>query len=176
MRPRRSVFLSGVTLSLLALLAGGCASEGTTSGQRQSLPGALAARWTPPEFATRSVDGERSAVLDACVATANAMGFSVSRLDGASGKLSASRRQKAPFDGAREETLEVTVSSFAPTAVQVSVVLREAEESADGMVSGGLVRERAPYDAFFERLGAALRPADAPAPVDAPAPAAPTAS
>lgn len=170
----RSRFAPATLLLPLALMAlafgGACSTDGAGSAQRQRLPGALGARWTPPEFATRPVEGERAAVLEACVATANALGFSVNRLDGASGKLSAARRQGSAFDGARQETLEVTVSSFAPAAVQVAIVLREAEElSSGGLVTSGLIRERAAYDAFFSRLGEALRPAGVPAAPEPPA-------
>lgn len=159
----------GVVGSAALLLAAGCASEGANASLSERLPGAISARWTPPEFATRPVDGERAAVLDACVATANALGFAVSRFDGATGKISATRRQDAGFDGAREDMLEVTVTTLAPDVATVAIVLREAVESGardergGGMVTAGLVRDRAPYDAFFARLTEASTPASAPA-------------
>ena len=158
--------------SVVLVFAAGCATDGAEAKSADAsprLPAAIGARWTPPEFATRSVDGERAAVLEGCVTAANALGFSVSRVDGATGKISATRRQAGVFDGAREDMLAVTVTTLAPDVATVAVVLREAVESdsfgdgAGGMVTTSLVRDRAPYDVFFARLAEALRPADAPA-------------
>jgi hypothetical protein len=170
-----SFFALGL-LGFAAFLAG-CAtkdSDGAAAAHR-SLPDLVGARFTPPEFATRKVEGERAAVLDATVSAANALGYSVNRFDGASGRVSAARRQVSNFDGARQNTLEITVSAFAPGVSQVSLVLREAVESAGWAESSGalaasaLVRDRLPYDVFFERLDAALRESSAPtAPSSAP--------
>lgn len=182
---RRLSFLAAG--SAVLLFAAGCATDGAetkSSDASPRLPAAIGARWTPPEFATRSVDGERAAVLEGCVTTANALGFSVSRVDGATGKISATRRQAGVFDGAREDMLAVTVTTLAPDVATVAIVLREAVESdsfgdgAGGMVTTSLVRDRAPYDVFFARLAEALRPAEAPGAASAAsspaAPAAPT--
>ena len=141
-----------------------------------SLPTAFSSRWTPPEFATRPVDGGRAAVIEACVEAANALGYTVSRMDGASGKISAARRQVSAFDGARQDTLEIAVSTLAPGSALVALTLREAVESGgggSGIATTSLVRDRAPYDAFFARLAEVLAPekeaqAD-PAPVPLPA-------
>jgi hypothetical protein len=162
---RLPLHVVGPVSVLALLLLAGCAGGGDgTSPARVSLPTALGARWTPPEFATRQIDGERVAVLDACVATANALGYSVSRYDGASGRVSGARRQSSAFDGARQDTLEITVTTFAPGAVTVAVVLREVIESSSSDADGrgalpptsAIVRDRAPYDVFFERLERAL--------------------
>jgi hypothetical protein len=164
--------------STVLVFAAACSTDGAgaaSSDASPRLPAAIGARWTPPEFATRSVDGERAAVLEGCVTAANALGFSVNRVDGATGKISATRRQAGVFDGAREDMLAVTVTTLAPDVATVAVVLREAVESesfgdgAGGMVTTSLVRDRAPYDAFFARLAEALRPAEAPAAPAAPA-------
>ena len=163
---------------LLALVAG-CASRPPASPSpapgRISLPAALSSRWSPPEFATRPVDGERAAVIEACVEAANSLGFSVSRVDGALGKIAAARRQSSGFEGARQDTLEINVTTLAPGASLVALVLREAVEPAPAdaersgaIVTTSLVRDRAPYDAFFARLTGIVRPADA-APAGAPA-------
>lgn len=129
------------------------------------LPSVLGARWTPPEFANRSIATDRTnqEVLDACVAAANALGYSVVRFDGAAGKIAAARRQTTAFDGARQDSLDVKVTVMEGGAAQVAIVLRETVESGSGdelsggFVSAGIVRERAPYDAFFARLEEALR-------------------
>ena len=158
----------------LAALAAGCASRPAASPAatpaRVSLPAALSSRWSPPEFATRPVDGERAAVIEACVEAANSLGFSVSRVDGAMGKISAARRQSSGFEGARQDTLEINVSTLSPGASLVALVLREAvepspsdAERSGAIVTTSLVRDRAPYDAFFARLTGILRPAGAPA-------------
>lgn len=165
----------------LALFAAGCVTDrasssdsGAVSGPAR-LPGAIGARWTAPDFATRIIDTERAATLDACVAAANALGYSVNRVDGALGRVSAARRQTSDFDGARQDTLDITVTTLGPGSAKVALTLRTAFESgsdderAAGMVTTSLVRDRAPYEAFFARLAASI-----PAPAERPP--APTAS
>lgn len=140
----------------------GCASD-DASGARPGFPSALGARWSPPAFAMREVEGGREAIFDACIATANSLGFAVVRLDEASGKISAARRQTASFDGARQDTLEITVTALDGFSAQVALAYRETVESgadderSGGFVSSGFVRDRAAYDVFFDRLAAALR-------------------
>ncbi len=168
MRPSIQAVFFGVFCLALAGCAGGGGANGSNgaNGGRVSLPSALGSRWTPPEFATRQLDGERAAVLDACVAAANALGYAVSQFNGASGRVSAERRQGSAFDGARQDTLEVTVTTFAPGVTQVALVLREAVEVAGAgrdpgvLVTTSLVRDRPPYDVFFERLAGALKPVE----------------
>ncbi len=178
-RPFRSSALGLAPGLAILALAAGCASEPvatpSAAPSRVSLPAALSSRWSPPEFATRPVDGERAAVIEACVEAANSLGFSVSRVDGALGKVSAARRQSSGFDGARQDTLEITVTTPGQGAAVVALVLREAvepspadAERSGAIVTTSLVRDRAPYDAFFARLAGILRPGDA-APAGAPA-------
>lgn len=161
--PSRS-FISAAALLLVA----GCASPGGGAGANQErrgsiLPAALTSRWSAPDAATRVVDVERGAALSACVNVANAMGYSVSRVDGASGRILANRAPAASFEGARQVNLEIRLTTLSPGATQVALMLREAVESAGDdrvgpMVTTAMVRERAPYDAFFARLGAELTP------------------
>jgi hypothetical protein len=161
--------LFSVGLLGIAAFFAGCATGGSDEAPavRRALPDAIGARFAPPEFATRQIDGERAAVLDAALAAANGLGYSVSRFDGAGGRISASRRQVSSFDGARQNTLEITVRTFAPGVSQVSTELREAvessgwNESSGALAASALVRDRVPYDVFFERLEAALREAGA---------------
>lgn len=175
-RPARVLSLA------LALLLAGCASSGGSgsatgaAGERGGpaerplrLPGALGARWAAPDFATRVLEGERAAVIDAAVIAANSLGYAVNRIDGASGKVSAARRLASAFDGATQDTLEVNVTTLAPGSTRVSVKLRETVESASagderggGFVTTALVRDRTPYDAFFNRLAESLAPAPGP--------------
>lgn len=151
-------------LGLAALLVSGCASEpGPAGSPGGGLPAALGARWTPPAFAIRPVDGEAAAVLAAARSAAEALGYTVQRVDVATGRISAARRQMAAFDGARQDTLDVTVTPSAPGVCQVATAVREVVESEGGAVSAGLVRERSAYDAFFARLAEVLRAAGAPA-------------
>ncbi len=172
----RFPFFIAVGLLGVAAFFAGCATNGSDEAPAtyRSLPDAIGARFTPPEFATRKIDGERAAVLDAAVTTANALGYSVSRFDGSFGRVSAARRQVANFDGARQSTLEITVSSFAPGISQVSLVLREAVESvvwgegSGALAANALVRDRVPYDVFFERLEAASNSAEGAAAKSAP--------
>lgn len=153
----------------LCLMLSGCATEGTAPAPEQGgsmLPGFIASRWTPPAFGTRLVEEEAANVLQACLTTANNLGYSVVRYDGARGRISATRRQAAVFDTAREDSLEITVTTIASGSTQVALVLRETTET-DGTerstptATSAYVRERGPYDAFFARLESALRPADA---------------
>lgn len=148
----------------------GCAASDASAPRPARLPSVLGSRWSAPDFATRILDAERSATLDAAVASANALGYSVTRIDGALGKVSAARRQTSAFDGARQDTLEITVTTLAPGSTKVAVTLRETIESTSGdersggVVTTALVRDRAPYDAFFTRLAEALGRGAAPAP------------
>ncbi len=149
---------------LALLLLGGCASGASFSSATapSRLPGVLGSRWATPDFATRVIDAERAAVLDACVASANSLGYAVNRIDGAMGRVSAARRQASNFDGARQDTLEITVTTLDPGSTKVAMTLREAFESdarderSAGMVTTSLVRDRAPYDVFFSRLSESL--------------------
>lgn len=163
-----ALFLAGLAL----LVAGGCATRGERApgeraarstpeaapAARASLPDALASRWAPPAFATRQVAASRAATFDAALAAVNELGYAVSRLDGAGGKLHATRRQSSGFDGAREYRLELSVVELSPESVDLRVVLREIVEDSAGRVSSGLVRDRAPYDAIFDRVPGAARP------------------
>jgi hypothetical protein len=160
-------------LRLLALLVSapvsvlltGCASDGAGSGG-MALPAALSARWTPPAFASRPVDGERDAVLAAAADAARSLGYSVSRYDRGAGRISAARRIGSAFDGVRQDVLELTATETAPGVVAVSLDLREVVEAGGSADERGalpptsaIVRDRAPYDVFFGRLAAALAPA-----------------
>lgn len=153
---------AGLALLILAGCASAPSSSSATAPAR--LPGVFGSRWAAPDFATRVIDAERSAVLDACVASANSLGYAVNRLDGAMGRVSAARRQAANFDGARQDTLEITVTTLDPRSTKVALTLREAfepgsgDERSAGMVTTSLVRDRAPYDVFFARLAESLAP------------------
>lgn len=157
---------SAVRVLLLAACVGGllatsaCATRGergattrsSDTAVRTPLPDMLASRWAPPAFATRQVAASRAAAFDAALAAVNELGYAVSRLDGAAGKLHATRRQSSGFDGAREYRLELSVVELSPESVDLRVVLREIVEDSAGRVSSGLVRDRAPYDAIFDRV------------------------
>jgi hypothetical protein len=172
---RRYFRLAAGSSALVALLAAGCASrsgEPATSAKPSGLSAVLSSRWTAPDFATRVVDAERAAVFDSCVSSANALGYAVSHVDGARGRVYGARRPAAGFEGGRQETLEIGVTQIAPGVTQVSVTLREtieagAADERGAMVTTALVRDRAPYDAFFARLAAGL-PALAAPPAAAP--------
>jgi|GEM_PF-2162509 hypothetical protein len=163
LRARHASRLAAFGLAASLTFLGGCVSrEGSSASAPASLPGVFGSRWTAPDFATRIVDAERAAVVEACVTTANSLGYSVNRLDGALGKISAARRQTTRFDGARQDTLDITVTTLGPGSTKVALTLREAVESgsdderAVAMVTTSLVRARAPYDVFFDTLARAL--------------------
>jgi hypothetical protein len=159
---------SGLAAATLALVVAGCASResGAASAGAPAraplLPSVLSERLTPPANATRQVDGEPSTVFAAAARAAESLGFAINRRDAARGRLSAARRQSTGFDGAQQDTLELTATTRAPGVVEVAVVFREAVESG-GMVTSALVRDRAPYDVFFARLAEGLAPAALPA-------------
>jgi hypothetical protein len=141
--------------------AGDDAAPGSGAGGA-GLSARLVSRWSAPDFATRVVDAERDAVFGAAIATANALGYSVHRTDGSRGRIAATRRQRDSFGEAREDTLEINVTPHAPGSAQVALSLRELVESgggderSGGIVTTSRVRERAPYDAFFDRLAVQL--------------------
>jgi hypothetical protein len=158
----RLISSSAIAAGLLALgsaLGSGCSSEGGGA----KLPAAIASRWSPPPFATRTLDAaDLRTVMLACKQAALAGGYAVQRFNESTCTLSAARRQTNSFEGARQDTLEVRVTAPAPGLVQVAVVLREVVESGSGderspgLVTSGLVRDRVSYDAFFDRLTALL--------------------
>jgi hypothetical protein len=162
-RPRS--FPRRLVLALVAAALGGCASSSSDSGPAANsandaaeargplaaLPAALGGRFTPPPFATRVIEGERGAVLDAAVAAADALGYRVARFDGARGRIEAARAPESSFEGRTQETLELSVQALSPGQVTVAVVLRESFE-AEGQGGAAIVRDRAAYDAIFERL------------------------
>jgi hypothetical protein len=151
-----------ILLTGLACVLGGCATQRTeTERERSFLPAALTERWTPPRFATRTVEGEPAPVLEACTAVAQALGYTVNRVDRDAGQISAARRQTSAFDGARQDTLELTVRPLAPGVQTVALTLREVLESGStertgSFAASSLIRERGAYDVFFSRLRADL--------------------
>ncbi len=158
---------SAVTvLCLVAACAviSGCASE-AGSGGAAGLPSVLGSRWTPPAFARRVIETDRARqqVFDACVTASGSLGYTLVRADERGGTISAARRQTAAFDGARQDSIDIKVVVLDGGAAEISIVIRETVESgagderAGGFVSGGIVRDRAAYDAFFERFAEALR-------------------
>jgi hypothetical protein len=102
------------------------------------------------------------AVTLACKQAALGGGYSVQRFDESAGLVSAARRQTNGFDGSRQDILEVRVTSTAPGVAQVSLVLREVVETGSrddrnpSLVTSGIVRDRAAYDFFFDRLAGIL--------------------
>lgn len=159
MRPASPPAIAAGFLFLGFALVSGCSSEGGGA----KFPAAIAARWSPPPFATRTIDAADSrTVALACKQAALAAGFAVQRFNESAGTLSAARRQTSSFEGARQDTLEARVTASGPGLVQVAVVLREVvetgsgDERSPGLVTSGLVRDRVPYDGFFERLTALL--------------------
>lgn len=159
MSPASPPAIAAGFLSLGFVLVSGCSSGGGGA----KFPAAIAARWSPPPFATRTLDAADSrTVALVCKRAALAAGFAVQRFDESAGTLSAARRHTSSFEGARQDTLDVRVTAPAPGLVQVAVVLREVvetgsgDERSPGLVTSGLVRDRAPYDAFFDRLTALL--------------------
>lgn len=180
LRSARALAPAFALAALSLLLAGGCATResgrgsapwgGGTSGggsgaaqapaaenaQRKPLPDLVAGRFAPPPHATRQIGAARGAVFEAALGAVNGLGYAVSRVDGAGGKLFAARRQASGFDGSREYTLELSVLEVSPDAADLRVVLRETIEDSAGRVSSGIVRDRVAYDAIFDRVTSAL--------------------
>jgi hypothetical protein len=162
--------LSGVSLLLAAALtlASGCASrapapapgsagvavaapESEPNTPLAALPGVFGGRFAPPAYATRVLEGERAEMLNTALATVDALGYRVTRFDGARGRIEAARAPESSFEGRSQVTLELSVQTLAPGQVSVAVVLRESFE-ADGQGGAAMVRDRAAYDVIFERL------------------------
>lgn len=155
MRSRPSSASVSLLLAIGAVVAlvsfAGCSSTGGAP-----VASRLASPWTVPAFATREIVGTPAAVRAAAAAALEELGFAGARAEGGLGRLSAQRRQSAGAEGARQLTFDATLTLVAPGRVRVEARFQELVEAADGAPSGGLVRSQPLYDAFFERLSAAL--------------------
>lgn len=151
MRP--SALLAPLTLALGLNGLVGCATS-----ERPADASRLAAPWTRPAFATRDLHGEPAAVRAACADALASLGFAGARRDGGLGRLSAQNRQAPSANEARQLTFDATLTLVSPGIVRVDADFRELVESADGLPpSGGIIRSRPLYDAFFERALTSLQ-------------------
>jgi hypothetical protein len=148
---RRSLVI--VLLSVCSLAFVGCESG-------NSLPTRMRERFNAPQPKTQVFDADQPQVFEAARTAMGLLDFQVSRAGMAQGILNAHSRLHASdsFGKARQYVMEVRLRSYEPGKTDVSIVLREQEESASFAGATDLVlREHALYGSFFAALEHALR-------------------
>ncbi len=131
-------FLLGVCTLVLA----GC----------DSVPAHVRQRFAAPEPQVRTYESAERAVFDAAQVALRRMDFQVSRAGAAQGIINAISRIQpgATFGTGRQYTFEIRLRESEPQRTQVSVVLREQEESTSFAGATDIpLRQHALYDSFF---------------------------
>jgi hypothetical protein len=148
----RVSFLS-VLLAVSSMVFTGCESGG------DAMPARMRERFQPPQPKVQVFEAERPAVFAAAIDAMRQLDFQVSRSRMAQGIINAHSRLQAAgsFGKARQYTMEVRLHSYEPGKTDVSVILREQEESASFAGATDLVlREHALYGSFFAALERSL--------------------
>ncbi|HWA86803.1 MAG TPA: hypothetical protein VG710_11315 [Opitutus sp.] len=114
-----------------------------------------------PEPQVRTYAGEQQAVFEAARAALRQIDFTITRSRAAQGVLEAHSALHAgnSFQGAQQFSMSVKVqASDEPGKTDVSVLLREQEESSFGGATEVPVGQHGLYDSFFAALEQALSP------------------
>jgi len=147
----RRLFIVSIALGALALA--GCESG-------DSLPTRIRERFEPVQPKIRVFDADQRTVFDAAQVAMRRIDFQVSRARAVEGVVSghSGLRSGESFGTAQQFSLEVHLQSVEPGKTEVSVVLREQEESSSFAGATDIpVREHGLYDAFFGQLEQVLR-------------------
>ena len=158
-------------LIFLLVASLGFAFAGCESGG--ALPDRMRDRFNAPQPKTQTVEGDQKAVFEAAQSALRRLDFQISRSGLAQGIVNGHSRLQASdsFGKARQYTLEIRVHSYEPGKTDVSVVLREQEESSSFAGATDLpIREHGLYSSFFaaleqalkDRAGSSAEPAKAP--------------
>lgn len=151
----RSCFLLGFAAVVLA--TAGCDSL-------DSVPTRVRERFEAPQPQVRTYEANSRTVFDAAVAAVRRIDFRVLRSGAAQGTIHAiSRIQPGDsFGTGRQYSLDVRIREIDPDRTEVSVVLREQEESTSFAGATDLpVREHGLYGSYYEAIARELA---APAP------------
>ena len=150
---------SNVLVALLSLIFSGCDSG-------DAMPTRLGERFQPAQPKVQVFEADRPAVFAAALDAMQELDFQVSRSGMAQGIINAHSRLQATgtFGKAHQYSMEVKLQSLEPGKTDVSVVLREQEESASFAGATDLVvREHALYQSFFAALERSLKSHTTPA-------------
>ena len=145
--------LSMMLVALMSLTFAGCESG-------DAMPTRMSERFQPAQPKVQVFEADRPTVFAAALDAMRQLDFQVSRSGMAQGIINAhSRLQPAgTFGKAHQYTMEVRLQSLEPGKTDVSVVLREQEESTSFAGATDLVvREHALYQSFFAALERALK-------------------
>lgn len=140
---------------LVAVLGFGFAGCDSTD----SLPSRVMERFEAPRPKVRVYEGEQRVVFDAAVGAMKNIGFTVSRSRAAQGLIKAHSplHPGSGFGVAKQHTFEIHVDSFEPGKTQVSVLLREQEESESFAGATDIpLKEHGLYGSYFAALDALL--------------------
>lgn len=125
----------------------------------ESLPTRVRERFEAPQPKIRVYTSEQRPVFDAALRAVKTIGFVVGRSGAAQGIVKAHSPLRASdgFGKARQHAIEVKVESFEPGKTQVSVLLREQEESESFAGATDIpLREHGLYESYFAALEAGL--------------------
>ncbi|MFA6960343.1 MAG: hypothetical protein WC205_06315 [Opitutaceae bacterium] len=149
-------FCGGVLV--VCLLLAGCESvrNDFTTGVRE--------KFTGPSYIRRVVPGESASVFAAARASAEQLGFRITRsgpaqgvIDGVSGLASDDRLR-----GSRQRTVKVRLSPASEGGIEVAVLFTEVVEddftTGAGQGTESSLRNHPLYDAFFAGLGVVQTP------------------
>lgn len=144
-----------------SLLVAACLTVllGFTGCESADMPSRVRERFQAPQPQVRTYEMGQREVFDATVAALKQMDFKVVRARAAQGTVQAlSRIQPGDaFGTGRQYAFEVEVHSVEPNRTQVSVVLREQEESASFAGATDIpVRTHGLYDSLFSRIADVL--------------------
>jgi hypothetical protein len=148
------VSLLSVFLAVTSLAFTGCGSGG------DAMPSRMRERFEPAQPQVQVFDAERPEVFEATLSAMRQLDFTVSRSRMAQGIIHAHSRlhSAGAFGKARQYTFEVRLYSYEPGKTEVSVILREQEESASFAGATDLVlREHGLYGSFFDAVERTLK-------------------
>ena len=146
-------FLSILLVTLSWLTFSGCESG-------DAMPTRMRERFQPAQPKVQAFEADRQAVFAAALDAMRELDFQVSRSGMAQGIVNAHSRLHAAdsFGKSRQYTLEVRLQELEPGKTDVSVILREQEESTSFAGATDLVvREHALYQSFFGALERSLK-------------------
>jgi len=127
---------------------------------RDAMPARMRERFEPAQPKVQVFVAERPAVFETALSAMRQLDFTVSRSRMAQGIIHAHSRLHGTgaFGKARQYTFEVRLYSYEPGKTEVSVILREQEESASFAGATDLVlREHGLYGSFFDAVQRALK-------------------
>lgn len=154
---RLAAGLLALALGSVTLLLAGCESS-------DLLPERMAERFQAPTPKVQNFDGDEHAVFEAAKAAVKAIGFRVTRAGAAQGVIRGISDVQAgdAINNARQYTIEIHLRPGTGSTTEVSVLLREQEESKAFSGATDLpLKEHGLYGSYFAALASALPAAKA---------------